>query len=196
MLWAMRIFLAGASGVLGMRLVPLLVGAGHEVSGMTRSPDKAERLAALGAVPVICDVFEAAALREAVVAARPDTVMHQLTDLPDKLASIRNFAAANARIRREGTRNLLEAAHAAGARRLLAQSVAWELGGDAGAATRDLERSVLAAGGIVLRYGQFWGPGTYHQQAPPPPPRVHLDEAARRIVAALTEPSGVVTIVE
>ena len=84
MLWAMRIFLAGASGVLGMRLVPLLVGAGHEVWGMTRSPDKVERLAALGAVPVICDVFEAAALREAVVAARPDTVMHQLTDLPDK----------------------------------------------------------------------------------------------------------------
>ena len=54
---------------------------------------------------------------------------------------------------------------------------------------------MLAAGGIVLRYGQFWGPGTYHQQAPPPP-RVHLDEAARRTVAALTEPSGAVTIVE
>src|SRR5512132_1439237 len=109
---AMRIFLAGASGVLGMRLVPLLVSAGHQVSGMTRSPAKAEQLAALGAVPVICDVFEAVALREAVVAARPDTVMHQLTDLPDELASIRNFAAANARIRREGTGNLLEAAHA------------------------------------------------------------------------------------
>ena len=196
MLWAVRIFLAGASGVLGMRLVPLLVGAGHQVSGMTRSPDKADRLSALGADPVICDVFEAAALRDAVVAARPDTVMHQLTDLPDELASIRRFAAANPRIRRQGTRNLLEAARAAGARRLLAQSVAWELVGDAGAATADLERLVLAAGGVVLRYGQFYGPGTYHPQAPPPPPRVHLDEAARRTVAALTEPSGVVTVVE
>jgi hypothetical protein len=79
---------------------------------------------------------------------------------------------------------------------LLAQSVAWELGGDAGAATRDLERSVLAAGGIVLRYGQFWGPGTYHQRRRLRRPGVHLDEAARRTVAALTEPSGVVTIVE
>ena len=196
MLWAVRVFLAGASGVLGMRLVPLLVGAGHQVSGMTRSPDKADRLGALGADPVICDVFEPAALRDAVVAARPDTVMHQLTDLPDELASIRRFAAANARIRRQGTRNLLEAARAAGARRLLAQSVAWELGGDAGAATADLERLVLAAGGVVLRYGQFYGPGTYHPQAPPPPPRVHLDDAARRTVAALTEPSGVVTVVE
>ena len=106
------------------------------------------------------------------------------------------FRAANARIRRQGTANLLAAARAAGATRFLAQSVAWRLDGDGGAATEELERSVLAAGGVVLRYGQFYGPGTYHEQAPPPPPRVHVDQAARRTVAALEAPTGVLTIVE
>ena len=192
----MRIFLAGASGVLGVRLVPLLVAAGHQVAGMTRSPEKADRLRALGAEPVVCDVFDLAALEDAVARARPDAVLHQLTDLPDEASSIPEYAAANARIRREGTSNLLAAARAAGATRFLAQSVAWQLAGDAGAATGELERSVLAAGGVVLRYGRFYGPGTYHEQAPPPPPRVHLDEAARRTVAALDEPPGMLTVAE
>jgi uncharacterized protein YbjT (DUF2867 family) len=192
----MRIFVAGATGVLGVRLVPLLVAAGHDVAGMTRAPEKAGTLRALGAEPVVCDVFDPPALERGVVASRPDLVMHQLTDLPDDVSLIPAFARANARIRREGTENLLEAARAAGATRFLAQSVAWELAGDAGVATGDLERSVLAAGGVVLRYGQFYGPGTYHEQAPPPPPRVHLDEAARRTVEALEAPSGILTIVE
>jgi uncharacterized protein YbjT (DUF2867 family) len=192
----MRVVVAGASGVLGVRVVPLLVAAGHEVAGMTRSPHKADMLRALGAQPVVCDVFDATALREAVVAAQPDAVVHQLTDLPDEVSSIRAFTAANARIRREGTRNLLAAARAAGAARFLAQSVAWQPAGDAGAATADLERSVLAVGGVVLRYGHFYGPGTYYQQAPPPPPHVHIDEAAHRTVSALHAQSGVLTVVE
>jgi nucleoside-diphosphate-sugar epimerase len=192
----MRIFLAGATGVIGVRLVPLLVAAGHQVTGMTRSPGKVDGLRALGAEAVVADVFDAAALRDAVVAARPDAVLHELTDLPDEASSIPAFRAANARIRRQGTANLLAAARAAGATRFLAQSVAWRLDGDGGAATEELERSVLAAGGVVLRYGQFYGPGTYHEQAPLPPPRVHVDQAARRTVAALEAPTGVLTIVE
>jgi nucleoside-diphosphate-sugar epimerase len=192
----MRIFLAGASGVLGLRLVPLLVTAGHQVVGMTRTPGKVDRLGALGAEPVVCDVFDAGALREAVVAARPDAVMHQLSDLPDDPSLMRAFTAANSRIRREGTRNLLAAAGAAGATRLLAQSVAWEPAGEWGAAIRELEEATLAAGGVVLRYGHLHGPGTYYEQAPPPPPPVHVDHAARRTVAALTAPSGVLTIVD
>ena len=119
----MRVFLAGATGVIGIRLVPLLVGEGHEVSGMTRSPEKAPTIAALGAMPVVCDVFDATALVEAVVGFAPDLVIHQLTDLPDHLDELSDYVARNNRIRTEGTRNLLAAAAAVGAR-LLAQSIA------------------------------------------------------------------------
>jgi nucleoside-diphosphate-sugar epimerase len=191
-----RLFLAGATGVLGVRLVPLLVGDGHVVAAMTRSPEKVVGVRTLGAEPVVCDVFDSAALQEAVVAFKPDAVMHQVTDLPDVAALLPRHRAVNARIRREGTRNLLAAARAAGAKRFLAQSVAWELCGEGGAALEELERSVLAAGGVVLRYGQFYGPGTYHEDEPPSPPRIHVDEAARRTVAALEAPSGVLTVVE
>lgn len=78
----------------------------------------------------------------------------------------------------------------------LAQSVAWRLPGNGGAAVEELERSVLEADGVVLRYGQLYGPGTYYEQAPPLPPRVHIDEAARRTLEALAAPSGVLEIVE
>ena len=192
----MRIFVAGATGVIGVRLVPLLVAAGHKVAGMTQSPDKAERLRALGAVPVVCDVFDRDGVHAAVCACHAEVVIDELTDLPDDQSRIAELAALNARIRREGTRNLLAAAHAAGARHFLAQSVAWELPGDGAAAVRELEQSVLAAGGIVLRYGQFYGPGTYFEEQLPPPPRIHVDDAAARTAGALNAPSGVVTIVE
>jgi nucleoside-diphosphate-sugar epimerase len=192
----MRIFLAGASGVIGVRLVPLLVAGGHVVAGMTRYPERADGLRSIGAEPVVCDVYDADALRSAVVAFAPDAVLHQLTDLPDDVASIPRFEAANARIRREGTRNLLAAARACGASRFVAQSVAWDLGGDAGAAVQEHERAVLHAGGVVLRYGQFYGPGTYFEDEEPSPPRIHVDEAARRTVPALDAPSGVILITE
>lgn len=192
----MRIFVAGASGVLGVRLVPLLVAAGHTVAGMTRSPAKADGLRALGAEPVVCDVYDATALTDAVVAFAPDAVVHELTDLPDDERALAEFRAANVRIRREGTANLLAAARAASTRKFLAQSVAWDLPGEGGAAKADLESAVLAADGVVLRYGQFWGEGTYHPDGPPPPPRVHVEHAARRTVAALDAPSGIVTIVD
>jgi uncharacterized protein YbjT (DUF2867 family) len=192
----MRIFVAGASGVIGVKLVPLLVAAGHEVAGMTRSPEKAEGLRRLGAEPVVCDVFDADALCKAVVGFGAEAVIDQLTALPDDPGRIAEFDAANARIRREGTHNLLAAAEAAGAARILAQSVAWQLAGDAGAAVAERERAVLDAKGVVLRYGRLYGPGTYHEVEKPSPPRIHVADAARRTLPALALESGVVTIAE
>jgi nucleoside-diphosphate-sugar epimerase len=191
-----RVFLAGASGVIGRRLVPLLVADGHEVAGMTRSPGNAGPLRELGAEPVVVDVYDAEALRDAVVAFDADLVMHQLTDLPDEASRIPEMAAPNSRIRLEGTRNLLAAAEAAGASRFLAQSIAWELPPGRGAAIAEFESMVLDAEGVVLRYGQFHGPGTYHEDEPPAHPRLHVDEAARRTVELLDAPSGVVTVAE
>ena len=192
----MRIFLAGATGVLGRRLTSLLLADGHVVVGMTRSPERCALLTDLGAEAVVCDVYDAVALAAAVFAAAPDVVMHQLTDLPDDVTKVAGFAAANARIRREGTQNLLAAAAAAGVRRVFAQSVAWRLAGDAGEAVADMERMVLAASGVVLRYGQFYGPGTYHPSDPPPAPSIHVDDAASRTCAALALTSGVLTITD
>jgi nucleoside-diphosphate-sugar epimerase len=192
----MRIFLAGASGVIGVRLIPLLASDGHAVVGMTRSPQKVEALRELGAEPVICDVFDASALVEAVKAVRPDLVMHQLTDLPDEVDRISEFAGRNNRIRTEGTRNLVAAARAAGATRFLAQSIAWTppAGGEAIA---EHERLVLEADGVVVRYGTFYGSGTYSgSDGIPPPPRIQVDEAARRTVQLLEAPSAVVVIAE
>jgi nucleoside-diphosphate-sugar epimerase len=191
-----RIFLAGATGVIGVRLVPLLVAAGHDVAGMTRSPTKVEELRDLGAQPVVCDVYDAGALDAAVAAFRPEVVMHQLTDLPDDPARISELRAAGARMRREGTRNLLASSAAAGASRFLAQSVAWPLAGDAGASVEEHEHAVLAAAGVVVRYGRFYGPGTYFEADKPSPPRIHVDEAARRTVPLVDAPSGVVVITE
>ena len=193
----MRIFLAGASGVIGQRLVPRLVQAGHVVGGMTRSPSKKELLSRLGAEPIVCNVFDREALIQAVRDFKPDVVLNELTDLPDDAARIRELADLNARIRTEGTRNLIEAARRSGASKILAQSVAWQLpdGPDA-QAVAELERSVLAEGGVVLRYGKFYGPGTYNEQQPPEKPRVHIDRAAERTVEALGEPTGVVGIVD
>src|ERR1044072_2370631 len=123
----MRIFLAGAAGVIGPRLTPLLVLMGHEVTGTPRSAAKAGSIEAMCGRPVIVDVFDAGALKQAVAAARPEVVIHQLTDLPD-VNDPANYAAtreANARIRIEGTRNLMAAARAAGTRRVIAQSIAF-----------------------------------------------------------------------
>jgi uncharacterized protein YbjT (DUF2867 family) len=189
----MRIFLAGASGVIGRQLVPRLVGAGHQVLGMTRSAGRAEELCELGAVPLVLDVYEAEALREAVAAFGAELVMHQLTDLPDDPAKIPEWGARNGRIRTEGTRNLLDAT---GASRFLAQSIAWRLPGDAHASVEEHERMVLAAGGLVLRYGRFYGAGTYHEHDRPEPPMIEVGEAARETVELLEAPTGVVTIAE
>jgi nucleoside-diphosphate-sugar epimerase len=192
----MRIFVAGASGVIGVRLVPLLVAEGHEIAGMTRTPSKTEALRELGAEPVVCDVFEPLELERVVVEFAPEMVMHQLTDLPDDASQIAEFGSRNDRIRQEGTRNLLAAASAASSQRFVAQSVAWDLGGERGRATKRFERLVLDAGGVVIHYGQLYGPGTYYEDELPTLPRIHVDEAARRTVALLDADPGVIELVE
>src|SRR5262245_19537457 len=123
----MNIFVAGATGVIGRPLVTLLVRAAHTVTGSTRSAGKAADISALGAMPAIVDAFDAAALMQAVAAARPQVVIHQLTDLPDSSdpAGMAASRARNSRLRIEGTANLVAAAKAAGAKRLIAQSIAF-----------------------------------------------------------------------
>ena len=183
----MRVFIAGATGVLGRRLLPLLTDAGHDVTGMTRTPAKAELLRPLGATPVIADALDAPAVAKAVAEARPDVVVHQLTAIPDAVDPRhydRDFAATN-RLRTEGTDHLLAAARAAGVPRLVAQGfAAFTLArtdrtvtteddariADPPAALRTtfaaldhLEAAVTGAEwteGLVLRYGLFYGPGT------------------------------------
>ena len=192
-----RIFLAGASGVIGQRLIPRLVEAGHVVGGLTRSSSKTELLRHLGAEPILCDVFDREALVQAVRDFKPDVVLNELTDLPDDVAQISEFTGLNARIRTEGNGNLIEATRRSGSPKILAQSVAWQLpdGPDAHAVA-ELERSVLAEGGVVLRYGQFYGPGTYNEQKLPNEPRVQIDRAAERTVEALGAPTGIVVIID
>jgi nucleoside-diphosphate-sugar epimerase len=182
----MRVFVAGASGAIGRPLVRQLVAAGHEVTGMTRRQERAEEIRGAGAGAVVCDVFDAGQLREAVAAAAPEVVVHALTALPERFNPKEDYLVATNRIRVEGTRNLIEAARAAGVRRVLAESVAFFYepegswvkdeeaplfedppGNFAGAleALVELESQVLGAEGIeglVLRYGWLYGPGTYY----------------------------------
>jgi nucleoside-diphosphate-sugar epimerase len=185
----MRVFLAGATGVIGSPLVPELLKAGHEVTAMTRSVLRAAQLKAVGADPVVCDVFDAEGVRTAMAAASPEAMIHQLTALPARLDwSNPNVFDENNRVRTEGTRILVDAALATGARRVVAQSVAfaYEPTGDrvkkedaalftdapppiggVVAAIVELERQVTGTPGIegvVLRYGMLYGPGTSYDR--------------------------------
>ena len=158
----MRIFLAGASGVIGVRLLPLLAADGHEVAAMTRSPEKSR------------------------------------SDLPDHPSEIGQFRARNDRMRSEGTRNLLAAAETAGAEKVIAQSIAWELP-DQGAqnTVAQHEHAVLEQNGVVVRYGQLYGPDTFYVDQPPPQPRVNVDEAARLTLQTLdAEPRTILVVDE
>jgi nucleoside-diphosphate-sugar epimerase len=183
----MRVFVAGASGAIGRPLVPRLVAAGHEVTGTTRSEERAEAIRAAGARAVICDALDADALRAAVVEAAPEVVVHELTALPHRFnPRDKQMYAPTNRVRREGTRNLIAAAQVAGARRIVCESIAFAYApgerpevkeedaplaleaplpfGDSVRAIDEMERAVLGAEGLeglVLRYGWFYGPGTY-----------------------------------
>ncbi len=181
----MRVFLAGATGVIGSPLVPQLLDAGHEVTAMTRSVLRAAQLEAAGADPVVCDVYDADGVRAAMAAASPDAVIHQLTALPARLDwSNPSLFDANNRVRTEGTRVLVEAALATGAGRIVAQSIAFvyaptgdsvkdedaplatdappPVSGVVAAVTEHEQRVTGTAGidGLVLRYGLLYGPGT------------------------------------
>jgi len=183
------IFLAGATGAIGKRLVPLLVARGYKVFGTTRFADKSALLREMGAQPVVVDVFDATSLARAVAAAKPRLVIHQLTDLPPGLdpARMADAAGRNARIRIEGTKNLIAAAIAAGARRLIAQSIAWQPQGVSAEGVASLEQQTLNSPpleGIVLRYGRLYGPGTGRDDAPAELP-CHVDVAAQATVTAI-----------
>ncbi len=235
----MRVFVAGASGAIGASLVPRLAAAGHEVTAMTRSAGKAGDLEAAGARPVVCDAFDASAVRDAVDAAGAEVVVNELTALPNHFDPRKVDYGPTNRLRREGTANLLAAAAAAGARRLISQSIAFlyapegpplkdeedppfidapEPFGDGIQATLELERQTLSAPsveGVVLRYGWFYGPGTYFAPDGSIAERVrarrypvigsghgitsflHVDDAAAATVAALDHgPAGIYNVVD
>jgi 2-alkyl-3-oxoalkanoate reductase len=232
----MKVFVAGASGVIGRPTVRQLVEAGHEVVGMTRREERAAEIREAGAEAVVCDVFDADALREAVIAARPEVVLHALTALPPRFDPKSDYLAATNRVREEGTRNFVAAAKAAGAKRIVAESVAffyepegeWVKGEEAPLfrdppgrfaaaceALVSLESQVLEAGGVVLRFGWFYGPGTYYDRGGSVADEVtkrrypvigsgdgrfsfiHIEDAAAAYVAALDRGSpGVYNVVD
>jgi nucleoside-diphosphate-sugar epimerase len=182
----MRIFLAGATGVVGRPLVPRLVADGHHVSALTRRPQRVDALEALGAEPVVCDVFDAERLRQVVAAERPDVVVQHLTDLPLDLSprNVKKAYARNDRVRGEGSTNLVAAAEAAGASRYVAQNVCFmyarvgptvvaedhplatnapEPFGSSVRLHAEMERRIVESSrfeGLVLRFGFWYGPGT------------------------------------
>jgi nucleoside-diphosphate-sugar epimerase len=180
----MRVFVAGATGAIGRRLVPMLLEQGHDVTGMARSSARVEAVRALGAKPMVADALDGAAVRAAVLEARPDAIIHELTSLPQRIEprKIEREFEIHDRLRSEGTRHLVEAARTAGVARIIAQSIAFAYApGPPGTlhseqdplflnapkafrrsarAVHDLEQTVIEAGGLALRYGYFYGPGT------------------------------------
>jgi nucleoside-diphosphate-sugar epimerase len=204
-----RVFLAGATGAIGKRLIPLLLQGGAVVFGTTRAAARASELRSRGVEPVVVDVFDAPALTRAMVEVAPEIVVHQFTDLAliHDRSRLVEALTRNARLRTEGTHNLVAAALEAGARRLIAQSIAWvyapgpephaeadplDLGAGGTAAITvqgvvALEQAVLTAlqlEGIVLRYGWLYGPGTGTAVAAGAPP-LHVDAAALAAVLAI-----------
>src|SRR3712207_6069693 len=183
----MKVFVAGATGVLGRALVPQLVTRGHDVVGMTRSASKRDLVRSLGARPVVADALDPDAVAGAVASSEPEAIVHQLTALSGEfdMRHIDRFFETTNRLRTEGTDHLLAAGRAVGARRFVAQSFAgWPAARTGGPvkredapfdpdppkklrgmldAIRHLEEAVTGAGlleGVVLRYGGFYGPGT------------------------------------
>ena len=183
----MRVFLAGATGAIGRQLLLLLVQAGHDVTAMTRSPTRAGWISSEHAHPVVCDVFDRERLRQALIEARPEVLIHQLTSIPKRIhlrRVVEELAATN-RLRTEGTLILMEAARAAKVRRVIAQSVSFLYnpnGGSPASEDEGLFRLIPGASelvdtihvhehailgsprieGVVLRYGSFYGPGTFY----------------------------------
>jgi UDP-glucose 4-epimerase len=192
----MRVFLAGATGVIGTRLLPLMLAEGHVVAAMTRTQGKIDGLRTAGVTPVLCDLFDQRSLTAAVKDFQPDVIVHQVTNLPDQIDKLADFLPRNNRVRSEGTRNLLTAAQAANASGFLAQSIAWRSGPGTGPVLDAHENGVISAGGTVLRYGLFYGPGTYYENDPPPAPRIHVDDAARRTMPFLAGPRGIFAITD
>lgn len=206
----MNVFLAGSTGAIGRPSIRILVQRGHRVFAMTRNARLQHELREAGAIPVIQDVLDADGLLRKVRAAAPDAVIHQLTDLAllHEPGQMQEALARNARLRRDGTPNLTAAAVGAGVRQIVAQSIAWfyrpgaepygeddplhlEAPGTLGvsvAGVATLERTVLETPGVracVLRYGQFYGPGTGRDEPASNAVPVHVEAAAWASVLAL-----------
>jgi nucleoside-diphosphate-sugar epimerase len=213
----MNIFLAGATGVIGRRLVPMLRDAGHSVTGTSRSKERARALQVLGVRGVVADVYDAAELVRVMSDAHPDVVIHQLTDLPQSLEAGRpsNFEG-NTRLRIEGTKSLMAAAAACGAKRVISQSIAFIYADGPGARTEtdpldrsparaptieaveSLERQTLGVPGIdgvVLRYGRLYGPGTWYER-PEGKGSLHVDAAAHAALLAVANGRGIYNLAE
>jgi 2-alkyl-3-oxoalkanoate reductase len=200
----MKVFVAGASGAIGRPTVRQLIKAGYEVVGMTRKEERAAQIRDAGAEAVVCDAFDADGLREAVVAAKPEVVVHLLTALPQRFNPRSNWLEPTNRIRVEGTRNLVAAATAAGARRMVAESIAFvyrpegaglkseedpiEDRSGPGVAVSELERQVREAPleGLILRYGWLYGPGTHYDHG-----GQQAEEAKRRRFPVIGGGTGV-----
>jgi nucleoside-diphosphate-sugar epimerase len=215
-----KVLLAGAGGAIGRRLVPLLRAAGHDVVGTTRSADKTAALRALGAEPTVVDVFDAAALTRIVQGALPEVVIHQLTDLhyAPNTPGYEEGLDRNARLRIDGTRNLVAAAKKAGVRRLIAQSIAFVYAPGDGIRVESDPLDLAATGvrkrtvdgvmaledatqqmpeGIVLRYGLLFGPGTWFEREKRGKPGLHVDAAAQAALLAVTKGArGIYNIAE
>lgn len=213
----MRILLAGGTGVIGTRLVPALLAAGHEVTATTRRAEAFTQLADLGAKGVLLDVYDSEQVTATLAEAKPELVMHQLTDLR------RNDREANARLRREGTANLVAAAEAAGVERMSVQSITWAypegdapatedealLPGHPAAVMEELVQRLKHA--VVLRFGVLYGPGTWYApggqiaaavaagQFPASATItsfVHVDDAVAAAVQSIGWPDGIYNIVD
>ena len=206
------LFLAGGSGLVGKRMIPQLIAEGWRVVASTRSAEKMHDLEKLGAEPVVVDFLDSDAAMAAVAAAKPDVIIHQLTSLPDRLEASLLPAALlkNAELRDVGTRNLCKAAVAVGAKRLVAQSIAFVYQpGPAPVAEEQpidpkawgvisLESQVTNGNfiGLVLRYGYFYGPETGFDR-PEATGSIHVHEAARAAcLAASVGPAGIYNIAE
>jgi nucleoside-diphosphate-sugar epimerase len=179
-----RVLIAGATGTIGRLLTPALVAAGDDVYGRARSEQSAERIREFGATPVMGDALDRDQVLAAVAEASPEVIVHELTAIPKRISNPRKLEQAfgpTSRLRREGTRNLVDAAEQHGVKRVVAQSIAFmyrpegpeivdesaplDTTGEIGSAVAALEEAVLGGGaleGVVLRYGSFYGPGTMY----------------------------------
>ncbi|CAK7260859.1 dTDP-4-dehydrorhamnose reductase (plasmid) [Shinella sp. WSC3-e] len=214
-----RLFLAGASGAIGTRVIPLLLSGGWHIMGMTRSQERADAMRSKGLDAVVADAFDGKTVNDLIVGFQPDVLMHQLTDLPRDLAKLDEAALErNAKVRKLGTHNLVEAAKNAGVKRLVVQSIAFDyvpetprphkeghqLAGrlPGASATSDgvvsLEDQVSSSGipFAILRYGRLYGPGTGSDR-PWGPAGIHIDAAAlATALAARSDLSGIFNITE
>jgi nucleoside-diphosphate-sugar epimerase len=185
-----RILIFGATGVLGRATIPHLVG--HTIAGTTRSPDKVAALAGMGVEPAVCDAYDADAAARLARSFRPDVVVNFLTDLAG------GPGPANSRIRREAAPNVTAAARAAGARRLVVESIAFATRPESDAAVAAMEQDAQASGleTLILRFGRLWGPGTW-DAARAAAPSIEIADAGRQAAALIAGSStGVALIAE